>query len=71
MTPRQPETRTGYLLKSTSYIVIHKIILLIVAFTFTRNSALATGIVLTATLLEATFYYVHKKVWANLKIGKK
>jgi uncharacterized membrane protein len=71
MTPEQKDTRTRSLLKSASYIVVHEIILLVVAYAFTGNLALAAGIVLTATLLEATFYYVHERVWANLKIGRK
>jgi uncharacterized membrane protein len=71
MTKDEKETRLRSLLKSASYIVIHEVSLLMVALFFTKDLALSAGIVLTATLVEATFYYFHERVWSKIKIGRK
>jgi uncharacterized membrane protein len=64
------ETRLRAILKSTSYIVSHEIVLFFIAWLLTGDAVKAVTITLIGSLAEFVLYYFHERLWSKIKVGK-
>lgn len=64
------ESRLRAILKSTSYIVSHEIVLFFIAWLLTGDPVKAVTITLIGSLAEFVLYYFHERLWSKIKVGK-
>ncbi len=65
------ETHPRSLAKSVSYRVLSVAVDATVAYYFTHNIALSAGIVLFVDTYSTVLYYVHERIWAHIRWGRK
>lgn len=66
-----PDTKTRSALKSFSYIVTHELIFFFITWMFTGNLLISAGIVLTGSIMEMIYYYIHERIWTKIDIKKR
>ncbi len=64
------ETRLRAILKSTSYIISHEIVLFFIAWALTGDAIKAVTITLFGSLAEFVLYYFHERLWSKIRVGK-
>ena len=57
------------LYKTLSWRVVATILLFIVSYFVTGQVEVASTIVGIEVIIKTVFYYVHERVWSNIKIG--
>jgi uncharacterized membrane protein len=65
------DTKARSVLKSFTYIVSHELIFFGITWLFTGNLLLSAGIVLTGSIMEMVYYYLHERIWARIEVKKK
>ena len=66
-----PDTKARSAIKSFSYIVTHELIFFCITWVFTGNPLMSAGIVLTGSIMEMFYYYLHERIWTRIEIKKK
>ena len=65
------DTQKRSILKTISWRVISFIITFLVAFLWTRDLAIATGVGIVANLINALAFYLHERGWSYIRFGQK
>jgi uncharacterized membrane protein len=65
------ETHPRSLAKSISYRVLSVSVDGAVAYFFTRNIILSAGIVLLVDTYSTLLYYLHERIWAHIRWGRR
>jgi len=72
MNPKKPlDTHPRSIAKSVSYRVLSVAVDATVAYLFTHNIALSAGIVLFVDTYSTVLYYVHERIWAHIRWGRR
>ena len=72
MNPGKPlDTHPRSIAKSVSYRVLSVAVDATVAYLFTHNIALSAGIVLFVDTYSTVLYYVHERIWAHIRWGRR
>ncbi len=65
------EQHSRSLIKSISYRILSITVDSLVAYFITKDIALSAGIVIVVNTYSTILYYLHERVWANIRWGRK
>lgn len=68
---RGQENHSRSILKAASWRLVGSIDTFLLSWLFTRNAAAAGAIASTEVLTKMVLYYLHERVWSNVKWGFK
>ena len=68
---RGQENHSRSIVKAASWRLVGSIDTFLLSWLFTRNAAAAGAIASTEVLTKMVLYYLHERVWSNVKWGFK